>query len=104
MWARGALRLLVELVGIPNFRQGADRRLSCQAELRTHRLIAQLLKRELAKGLGLPGDLTDVVAGGVCRFERAPESIGLPRRWKELELDRQFHYSESLPRPERLYK
>jgi len=75
--AKCAFRARVKLVGVAYFCQCADDHLRRQVECFAHILIAQLLKRKLAKSARLPRHVTDVVACRVRGFKRASERIGL---------------------------
>ena len=90
-WAKRALCLCIESVGIANFRQRANNDLRAQAERFAHVLIAPLLKRKLAECATLPSHLADEVARGICPFKRLYQGIRLLRRGKELQLYGKFH-------------
>ena len=83
---------LIELVGVSYFPQHPDRHLRGQPEGLAYRVIADLLQVELAKGLRVPGDATDVVTRRVCRFQCSPERVCLIGRRKEFQLCGNFHY------------
>ena len=91
VWAKGAPGLRVELVGVAHFSECAHDHLRRQAKHLTHILIAQLLKRKLAKGARLPGYAADVVARFIRLLQRAPQSVCLLRCWLQLELCGKFH-------------
>jgi hypothetical protein len=98
--------LLVELVGVTDFRKRPHNHLGRQAERLAHVLIAQLLKRKLAESARFPRDVADGVARGIGRFKRALKRISLFKRRMQLQLWNQFHTSDSstnerLMQPER---
>jgi hypothetical protein len=76
-WREFSSDLLMQLVGISNFGDTAHDDLCGKAEPLTRRLIRQSMEGKLPKCACVPGLLTDVVAGNVCRFKRTLESISL---------------------------
>ena len=56
-WPKRAHGVVVQLVRIPNLRNGPNRQLGRQAKIGPYLLIAPFLKRKLAKGAGFPTQL-----------------------------------------------
>ena len=77
-----ALCLALELVTIANFRKASNDHLRRKAILGADTMIRQRLKVELPKGLLLPCNAADVIAGGVGTFKRTLQCVGLLRRRK----------------------
>jgi hypothetical protein len=84
VWLECALGLAIELVGIRNLGDAAYRQLCRQAKRFTRGLIGQFVDGELPKGVCLPCELADKVAGSVGGLKRAPERVGLFGRRKQL--------------------
>jgi len=90
-WAKRAPGLFVELVGVADLGKRPHRHLSRQAKRLAHLLIAQLLKRKLAKGATRPRAGADVVAGSIRNLKRVLQGVGLFRGRLQFQLCCQFH-------------
>lgn len=89
--SKAALGLPVQLVSITDFGKCPDHHLCRQAERRTNILIAQLLKRKLAKRARVPSNIADVITRSIGSFKCALEGTLLFGRWLQLKLCDQFH-------------
>src|SRR5262245_38808364 len=91
MGVKCSQRLAVELVGIGDFGNTANRKLGGQVEGLAHGLIRQAMDGELAKRRALPGQLADVITGSVGCLKCALERMGLFRRREQLDGSGQSH-------------
>jgi hypothetical protein len=86
-----ALGLVVELVGICHLGNAPHHHLGGQRVLLSHRLLAQLVQRKLAKGLVLPRLLADDITGSIGRLQRFVECFCLFGARQEFHLRNQLH-------------
>lgn len=96
VWPERALFLVIQLVGIRDFGNTAHRHLRGKAERFAHALIGQLVHGKLAERARRKGNLTDKVAGGISRFNRASERVGLRWRRVQVQLDGELHLASLL--------
>lgn len=79
--AKGALRIVVNLVGVGNLGVQSDDDLSRQRKLIANRSIERFVQVVLTKLFDLPSQFTETVTGLVGRFQSAQESVRLLGRW-----------------------
>src|SRR5262249_49785127 len=91
-----ALCFAIQLVGVCDLADATYRQLSGQAKCFTRRLIGQLMDGKLAKGLSRKGNLTDVVAGSIGHFKRAPERVGLGGCRLQFQMEGELHLASLL--------
>jgi hypothetical protein len=90
-WPKGALALLIQLVGVCDFGDAANRQLRAKLKRLTYRVIAQLLQPKLAEGARLPRDDADVGTCFIRSIEGALEGVRLCQRWQQLHLCDDLH-------------
>jgi hypothetical protein len=93
------LQLPIPFVRIGDFGDTAHRKLRGQMERLAHRLIGQVVDRELAKGFRLPCHLTDEVARGVGCLKRVLKRVSLCWRREQLQLNCESHDMTVYPNP-----
>lgn len=91
MFAEGALRLAVQLIGIGDLRYTPDSSLGSQPKLSTHGGVGQLLQGKLAESPGLPRLLRDPIACGITAFQRLFQQGRLLGSRQQLNVGHQLH-------------
>ncbi len=96
VWAKRALNLAIQLVGIRYLRNAPHHHLRGKPERLAGVLVHQLVNRKLPKGLGLPCRQTHRVTRLIRPLKRALQSVSLLRSRLQLQLDCEPHNMRSI--------
>lgn len=96
MRAKGALRFLIELIGVRHLRVKPDNHLGGQVKLGTNLLVEQSVERKLPEFFLLPSQLRESARGLVCQLQGLTQSNHLIGRWQQFNLDSQFQHNYNL--------
>ena len=91
--SKTTLALPVELVGVGNLGNAADRGLGGKLEAFPAFRIGQLMQRELLKLGGFPSLCGKPIASLIATFKRLAKSLFLLSRWQQLDVCNQLHGS-----------
>lgn len=91
VWLEGAFGAFVELVAIGNFGKDAYRNICAESKLCAHAGVTEFVQLELSKNTFLPGNITDVVARSIGRFQCLQKQSVLSGGRLQFDARNQFH-------------
>lgn len=99
VFAKHALNLFIQLVGVNDLGVEEADDLSGQRELVTNLAVVGFVERESVKLLRVPSQLRKAIGGAVHCFQRGTQGIRLNWRWQQFNLDSQFHFNQCISKP-----